>query len=527
MDTVVKAKEIDPPTTTGHLATAAGVSKKKLEDIDEAPKKHFPTGVMAGDAETEGSPAASSRAVLWTRYTGGKQLSVRVLETHPKPGRRPPGIAKDQVVEVKDGFVHFEARGLTPGARYEYVFLEKSAGGKEARSPVGHFRAPIRPNARKPVVFGGTSCTFPLDERLKMANRNLQHAASKRRKLSFFVHLGDQLYCDAPKEKPAATLPAFRAKYRHAFSRPGIHAMHKAFGMYTTWDDHEVFNGWQGDLDTEGKHDVNDVIKKKSNIQQIIDWGEQSFYQHQPIRKPNREQRKLWRRFRWGETLELFILDCRAERDNKNGRYISAEQEEALIKFLTDPNGAVFKFVLNSRPIGYLGKRRPATFPPKKKPEPKEDYSWTHPSVVEQRERILAAARMSHGVWWLSGDLHFGAIGWVDPGKPKPGEKRVGEIMMGPGGQWASKPGTEKRKLKKEFIRKLGDKKHMTFATLKSNYVVIHVNPAKKAKDATLDIYFHHKTRKGAKVLHHEKRSYTGRVLKKPGASQNQGGSQG
>jgi alkaline phosphatase D len=524
MDHIVGLSKSPAQTSEVHAKAAADkASKKRLKDIKAAPRGHFPSGVMAGDAEPQDQPPGRCRAVLWTRYTGGKELRVRVLETSPRPGRRPPGIEHDKVVEVKDGFVHFEARGLEPGVRYAYAFLE-TVGGSERRSPVGHFRAAIGRDVLKSVAFGGTSCTLQNTERAVMTNRNLQHAASKREKLSFFIHLGDQVYCDSPPSKPARTLDRFRATYRHAFTRPGMKALHEAFGMYTTWDDHELFNGWQGDRDTEGKDDVNAVIHAQGNLKPIMAWGVQSFYDHQPIRKENREPKELWRRFRWGKALEIFILDCRSERDHDNGRYISQKQETALIEFLNEPDGAIFKFILNARPIGYLGKRRPKTFPPKKPVRmPTEDYSWTHPAVVEQREKILVEARKHHGVWFLSGDLHFGCVGWVDPRKPKPGDKRVGEIMMGPGGQWASRPGTDKRKEKKKFIRELNKKKHISFATLKSNYVVIHVNPAKKRENSTLDITFFHKMKRKFKVLHRETRSYTGRVLKEPDKKDDQG----
>ncbi len=523
MSLIVGAAKTARLTDLGHTAKAAKAPAQGLAAIKKAPPTSFPIGVMAGDAEPArqgmepGKVVLSndhSQAVLWTKYKGAKKhLSVRIRRLHPTPRRL--AYPQDKTATVKDGFVHFDARGLRPGTRYEYVFLEKSAGGKVTRSPVGQFRTPIAPNALEPVTFGGTSCTFQEGPRLKKTNRTLL-AAAGRSDLAFFLHAGDQLYCDAPKEIPALKLKGYRKKYQQAFSKPGLKAVHKAFGMYTTWDDHEVFNGWQGPRDTAKAHGLNHVVSLQKNVMQIAKWGVRSFYEHQPIRKENRKKGKqrLWRSFRWGKTLEIFVLDCRNERHLKKHRYISEEQEKWLIDGLNNSE-ALFKFILNSRPIGYWTQKHRRK--PKPNPErPKEDYRWTAPWVVEQRERIMKKARKVDGVWWLSGDVHFGTSGFADPDGKAP-EKNVGEVVMGPGGQWSVKPDAPKKKLEQkiDWLREVANKKHMTFATLESNYVVIQVNPAEPREASTIDIYFY----QGSKQRLHETRKYSGELVGKATAN--------
>ncbi len=506
---VVETRAIRRQTDAVHKTVVAKAAKAGQPSIKEAPKKHFPAGVMAGDAEPDGG--GQGRVVLWTRYTGKKkQLLVRIRQTPPKGSDLRP----DKPVKVKDGgFVHYDAENLKPGTQYKYMFLEKAADGELLRSPVGRFWTPIAPDALVPVKFGGTSCTMQTDKRRLLTNKNLQHASHED--LRFFVHLGDQLYCDAPKTKPALSLKGFRKKYSRAFSMIGLKSLHEAFGMYTTWDDHEVFNGWQGDRDTLGKRKVNHVVadQGKKKIKKIMRWGVQSFYDHQPIRRENRtpKKKRLWRSFRWGRTLEIFVVDCRTERFLKRHRYISKAQEEWLIQGVQSSN-AVFKFILNSRPIGYFLNK------PKKKPEnakaPDEDYRWTHPWVQKQRDRILKKMGTTAGVWWLSGDVHFGTTGWVNLGAPKDGEKRIGEVLMGPGGQWVGEPGTEKWKEKRCcFLPKLIKKKHIEFATLESNYVVINAKPAQNIEESTLDIEFYGGNKGKSRRLHQETRSYAGEVM--------------
>jgi hypothetical protein len=52
--------------------------------------------------------------------------------------------------------------------------------------------------------------------------------------------------------------------------------------------------------------------------------------------------------------------------------------------------------------------------------------------------QISAANKDIKGVWWLSGDLHFGSVGSVGATGPR---SRMREVLMGPGGSDPQSPG--------------------------------------------------------------------------------------
>jgi len=422
-------------------------------DLGAIPESQsFPLGVMSGDA-------TSDRAMLWTRYDGAAQLAAHVQEEGGDA-------VFEGSAEVKPGgFVHIDAPGLRPGARYRYAFLEKSGGGGDviARSRTGRFRAALAPDALETVTFAATSCTSQLVE---AANQNLGRVA-ERSDLSFFLHAGDQLYAD--HDGAAMDLAGYRAKYAIAWARSGLHALHGAFGMYNTWDDHEVFDNWQGYRDDPR-----------------INAGVDTFFDHQPIRRFADMPRRIWRSFRWGRTLELFVIDSRGERDLQAGRYLSEAQLDWLASGLAS-SPAVFKFVLNSCPIGIF----PDSINRWRSPQDR----WANSLWSQQRARILDVSQEAGGVWWLSGDFHFGAIGRVS--YPDTGaHSRVREVLLGAGGQGIGSsddvPGTTRI----VNITALDDNLHWTFATPKNNYVVIRANPVAAGDHPTpwLDIAYYDST---------------------------------
>jgi len=442
--------------------SARASSSRVIDRIRPANKAKFPAGVMAGDARPR-------RVVLWTKYTGRKRrLTVRLQ----RRGVRGTLRTRDVPAKVKKGgFVHVDVPNLRPRTLYKYVFLERSAAGV-VRSPVGHFRTaiPVRgPHALDTVVFGGTSCT---GRRARATHRLLRHAARKRARLSFFLHAGDQVYCDKPRE--VKDIQGYRDRYERAFSAPGLAALHAAFGMYATWDDHEVVDNW-------GRYDLRSMPpRRRAERKKQIKVGKQSFFDHQPIQRRSRSARKLYRKFQWGRTLELFVLDGRSERRVAQGKYISDEQMKWLIDGLQNST-AKFKFILNSCPIGH--------FTQEIDDWRKQDDRWA--AYPGQRDPILEVAQRVGGVWWLSGDFHFGTVGRVEAMR----YPEVREVLMGSSGSGLG--GTERRRDVGSLNPPSPNDKdtQWQFATHEHNYVEIKADPRRER----LDIYFYG----GSRLLRH------------------------
>lgn len=217
------------------------------------------------------------------------------------------------------------------------------------------------------------------------------------------IHLGDAAYCDG-----AVTAQEFRDIWAAHLEHEGYRDLFAtAAGIYT-WDDHEVDNNWDpGELDPE-----------------LITTARQALFEHVPVpRNPDHPER-LWRSLRFGDVAELFMLDCRGERDRQNGRYISPEQLQWLLDGLA-ASTATWKLVATSVPIS----RMP---PPFTVPVALND-TWLGFDDGAQRRALLdhITQREIPGVLFLSGDYHMPALARVEPDGPA---SRLLEIIGGPGG---------------------------------------------------------------------------------------------
>lgn len=355
-------------------------------------KTAFPYGVMAGDATT-------NAAMLWTKVVSTSALFVQVEEVTTKKVVVSRAVAAAE--KSTAGFVHVDATGLSAGTKYRYAFYVVDAAGKpSARGPIGRVRAALAPGALEVVKFGGTSCTH------QMGAPYAELADAAKRDFDFFLHGGDHVYTDAGTD--AVTLAQYRAKYGTAWGQNGMTALHGSTGMLLTWDDHEFLNDWNPETIAQAR----------------LDAALTSFFEHRAIRRNAAAPNRVWRNFVWGDTLEVLVLDARSERKpstrtGPNAQFISPAQM-AWLKDRLEKSTAVFKFVLTSVPI--------TNFPPTAAGE--ADKWEGYPA---QREEILdfVEQKALKGVWWLSGDLHFGSIGGIGASGPR---LAMREVLMGPGG---------------------------------------------------------------------------------------------
>src|SRR5687767_5474748 len=167
----------------------------------------FPFGVACGDVTT-------TRAILWTRFTGAGPLRLRVSSQQSK-------VLDTEVTVGSDGFTHVDVADLEPGRRYRYYF---TAGG--SRSDAGTFRTLIAEEDMAPLVFGVSSCSHQSYQPFPV----LKHAA--RHGLDLFFHLGDHVYNDG-----VTTLEGLRDEYALNWSSSGMRALRRSCAWYDTWDD--------------------------------------------------------------------------------------------------------------------------------------------------------------------------------------------------------------------------------------------------------------------------------------------------
>ncbi|MBI2218566.1 MAG: alkaline phosphatase D family protein [Candidatus Rokubacteria bacterium] len=275
----------------------------------------------------------ASGAVLWVRGPGAGRVTVDL--TGPGAAGRVERLA---LVPERDLTGRVVLAGLRPAGRYQY----RVRGDGE--TVAGTFTtAPARDDAQ-PVAFlwsgdlGGGGFCRPADGGYPI------FGAMARRPADFFLFVGDTIYADRPCNGPgvargadfvATTLAGFHARHRYNREDAAVQSFLRRTSVYAIWDDHEVRNDFAGSVDP------------------LMPVGRQAFLDYWPLAPPADDPARLYRRARWGELAELFILDTRqyrspnAERDGPTKTMLGAAQRRWLVEGVVRST-ARWKFVVSS-----------------------------------------------------------------------------------------------------------------------------------------------------------------------------------
>ena len=121
--------------------------------------------------------------------------------------------------------------------------------------------------------------------------------------LDFFIYLGDTVYADsALRAVPAENLDDYRDIYKVNREIAALRNLMKGTSVYSVWDDHEVYNNWDGlTVDLE-----------------LFANGRRAFLEYMPISEMNLPKDAacagdpLFRAFHWGKDVDIIILDERS-----------------------------------------------------------------------------------------------------------------------------------------------------------------------------------------------------------------------
>lgn len=370
----------------------------------------FPRTVIAGEMK----PTSVMLAIF---VATREQVTLRMWE-HAKGaalGAAAVEPAHEQVlVPDADGFVKVKVEGLSAGTWYGYAFYTGDLGDV-GRSLLGKVRTALAPGSKEPVTLGWASCigngfAIPIyvdpDNVLPQQWKTIDRMAQLD--LDVFIHLGDQLYLDKVFDAGGSY-----AQYLAAWAAGhagGYRALYPNQGGYFTWDDHEVVNN--GAISP-----FEPTPEERAKIDNAI----RAYYTCLPIEATAPSDR-LWRSFRWGDTVEFIVLDGRWDTKTEGENYLSPEQEQFLLDALKS-SPCVFKCVVNSAPFATL----PAD-------TPENEDRWL---MFAQRARIkqFIDDHKITGIVSITGDVHMSYVGRLELTPVTPSDAIV-ECCVTSGNTW-------------------------------------------------------------------------------------------
>jgi alkaline phosphatase D len=275
----------------------------------------------------------STAAILWARAARPGAVTIEVGAV----GGDAPRTLSEQAAAARDLIVQVPLDGLAPATRHRYQVAQ---GGERV---AGAFTTAPAPDEPARVTFlwsgdlGGGGLCRPAGGEYRIFRAMMRRAAD------FFVFAGDTTYADVACNKPdtvpganfrATTLADFRARHRYNREDPAVQAFLRQTPVYATWDDHEVKNNFAG------------------TTEPLMPVGRQAFLDYWPMAAGD-DPARLYRSVRWGQLLEMFILDTRQYRsdnrvpDSSRKTMLGADQRRWVLEAVP-ASTATWKVVVSS-----------------------------------------------------------------------------------------------------------------------------------------------------------------------------------
>ncbi|MCG8366014.1 MAG: alkaline phosphatase D family protein [Pseudanabaenales cyanobacterium] len=243
----------------------------------------------------------------------------------------------------------------------------------------------------------------------------------------FAVFCGDMIYADNPisptqeipsevgggiwinepaKDFVAITLDGFRANWKYNLGDEKFRRFLSETPIYVEWDDHEVTNNWYpgeilpaGDPYNELSADI------------LAEPAEQSLFEYNPIRGEN-----IFRKFRHGKHLELFLLDERSFRDpnpqnsDPNGIEMLGQEQFEWLKRSLSNSSATWKVIATHDPFTIVTGGE----------TDRDAWSQNDPAVLGREGQLrdllkFIKDRNIKNVVSITADVHFAAAIKCDP----------------------------------------------------------------------------------------------------------------
>lgn len=308
-------------------ATALGALPACGDDtVDPAqPDPIFQHGVASGDPLPDA-------IILWTRVTTS-EASVEVSWVIANDPELAEVVGEGTVSTdaERDFTVKIDVTGLSAGTTYYYRF---EALGET--SPIGRTKT-AKTGALDRLRFVFCSCASYAHGYF----HNYRRIAA-RSDLDAVLHLGDYIYeygdpddlgngygdvrpYDPPHE--IVTLDDYRRRYAHYRKDADLQEVHRQHPFITVWDDHEFTNdAYPGGAENHQPDTEGDYATRKAIAARV-------YSEWMPVRLE--DPTKIWRSFRYGDLVDLFMLDTRMwgrdeQADGKNDPAVTDETRTLL-----------------------------------------------------------------------------------------------------------------------------------------------------------------------------------------------------
>jgi alkaline phosphatase D len=391
----------------------------------------IPFGVQIGDLDGD-------RAVVWSRCDRPARLHIEwAANDNFRDARKVLGPA---ALENTDFTAHGDLAELPAGETvfYRVRFEDLREPGKFSAPVTGRFRTP--PAGQRDILFHWGGDTVGQGWGIDASRGGMTlYETMRRQNPDFFIHSGDTIYADNPlvaevklddgtlwknlvteeKAQVAQTLDQFRGNYRYNLHDANLRRFNADVPQFVQWDDHEVRNNWY-----PGQHLEGDARYKETSLDLLAARAKRAFLDYTPLRSVPGDPERIYRAFRYGPLLELFLLDERSYRGPNTGNRQPTPSAEtvffgsAQIRWLKRrllASKATWKVIASDMPIGLIvgdGPQRYEAF-----------ANGSGPALGRELElaNLLRFLRDNaiRNVVWITADVHYAAAHHYDPARAK------------------------------------------------------------------------------------------------------------
>lgn len=394
----------------------------------EGARPGAPSGVQSGDV-------TSDSAIVWSRADRPARMLVEWSTT--ESFRNPQRVTGPAALEATDFTARVDLRGLPAGERvfYRVVWEDLREAGVRSEPVRGSFRT--APAAARDLLFAWSGDVCGQGWGIDRERGGMRAWESIRRKEpDFFLHSGDCIYADNPlqaevkledgslwknlvtpeKAKVAESLVEFRGCFAYNFLDENLRRFSAEVPVLAQWDDHETRNNWY-----PGQR-VEDPRYTEKSCDLLAARARRAFLDYTPLRFDPVDPERIYRSYRFGPALELFLLDERSYRGPNNPNrqpaagpvtaFAGAEQIRWLKGRLL-ASRATWKVIASDMPVGVVVKDGTADF--------EAVANGDGPALGRELEiaGLLRFIRDSgiRNVVWLTADVHYAAAHLYDPDK--------------------------------------------------------------------------------------------------------------